>query len=109
MRLLSLFMLFAATTAFTSPRLWGTTKSVAPSSQQRFMFSADDDTKAVVPAKPLATMDEPAVVAPVVEAPESAIENLVEDMSTGEVRKVQWVDPAMAASSNPLQMSWYVC
>jgi hypothetical protein len=104
MRLLSLVMLVAVTTAFTSPQPWVTTKSVATSSQQRFMFSADDDTQAGVAAKPLATMDEMAVEA----APKPAIKNLVKNMNTGEVREVKWVDPAMAANTNPLKMSWCV-
>lgn len=34
--------------------------------------------------------------------------NIVLDKTTGEVREVKWVDPAMSANENPFNMGWYV-
>jgi hypothetical protein len=98
MRLLSLFMLLAATMAFTSPQPLGIRNGA---SIQRFMFSAEDDTKKPALAAPLATMENA-----VSEAPRPETKSVVKDMNTGEVREVKWVDPAMAANTNPLNMNW---
>lgn len=71
------------------------------------MFSTDDEksTNAASTLKadvsPLATMDEPVAVTSGEDA-----KSVVRNMNTGEIREVKWVDPAMAANTNPLQMSW---
>jgi hypothetical protein len=33
---------------------------------------------------------------------------VAKNMNTGEIKEVKWVDPAMQAHTNPLQMDWYV-
>ena len=33
---------------------------------------------------------------------------VAKNMNTGEIKEVKWVDPAMQANTNPLQMDWYV-
>lgn len=97
MRLVSLFLLLTAvSTAFISPQPWGIR---CDATTQRFMFSADEDTKPA-PATSLA------MEAPVVETSRPKARNIVKDMNTGEVREVKWVDPAMAANTNPLKMNW---
>lgn len=108
MRLLSFLALLAVAKAFTSPQPWGT-KSAA-STAPRFMFSTDEGTEsqktekvAVPEAKPLKSVDEPVETA----TPKPATTSIVKDMNTGEVKEVQWVDPAMHANTNPWQMSWY--
>jgi hypothetical protein len=63
-----------------------------------FMF---DNDKA--PA-PLEMMDAPAKDKPMA----STTSNIVLDKTTGEVREVKWVDPAMSANENPFNMGWYV-
>lgn len=59
-------------------------------------------------AQPLVTMD--ASVAPQIltSTPVERPKMLAKNMNTGEVKEVKWVDPAMAAHTNPLQMDWYV-
>lgn len=80
------------------------------------MFSTDDNeaNTATTPpvAKPLATMEETlgSSVAPQImtSTPVERPKMLAKNMNTGEVKEVKWVDPAMAAHTNPLQMDWYV-
>lgn len=33
---------------------------------------------------------------------------VAKNMNTGEIKEVKWIDPAMQANTNPLQMDWYV-
>jgi hypothetical protein len=33
---------------------------------------------------------------------------VAKNMNTGEIKEVKWIDPAMQAHTNPLQMDWYV-
>jgi hypothetical protein len=33
---------------------------------------------------------------------------IAKNMNTGEIKEVKWIDPAMRANTNPLQMDWYV-
>jgi hypothetical protein len=85
---------------------------------ERFMFSTDENesssSTASSPstAQPLATMDEKvgSSVAPqmLTSTPVERPKMLAKNMNTGEVKEVKWVDPAMAAHTNPLQMDWYV-
>jgi len=32
---------------------------------------------------------------------------MVRDMTTGEMKEVKWVDPAMSANTSPFELSWY--
>ena len=67
------------------------------------MFSKDDDAKPVTPpaAKALESVDAPETEGKSVAEPSS----LYKDMNTGEMKEVKWVDPAMAANTNPLMLS----
>lgn len=98
MHLFRFLLLVSAVSAFVpSTARFGVTQ--VASTQQRFMFSKDDDNK---PA-PLATMDEPEVNSPSVSTSKGSI---VKDMNTGEIREVKWQDPAMMANTN-LVMDWW--
>ncbi|KAL7563467.1 hypothetical protein ACA910_004652 [Epithemia clementina (nom. ined.)] len=85
------------------------------------MFSADnnndndDNSKKVqVPtasaaAKPLETVSSDSMALSSSTTPRmmtTTTTNLVKDMNTGEVKQVQWVDPAMAANTNPFNLGW---
>ena len=98
LRLLSLLILVACASAFTSPQPWG-----ARTATRVNMFSADDDDKA---AKPLETVDplQTTTEEAVAEKPTGSV---VKNMNTGETQEVKWVDPAMAANTNPLEMNWW--
>jgi hypothetical protein len=64
-----------------------------------FMFDNDK------PPAPLEMMDAPVKDQPMASTTTS---NIVLDKTTGEVREVKWVDPAMSANENPFNMGWYV-
>jgi hypothetical protein len=64
-----------------------------------FMFDNDK------PPAPLEMIDAPVKDQPMASTTTS---NIVLDKTTGEVREVKWVDPAMSANENPFNMGWYV-
>jgi hypothetical protein len=114
LRLFSLFTIMAAATAFTA-QPWGlaTKKSLTPTRTQtaRFMFSADGDDVKPSPlaevtdvAEVEATTEMAAATEAEPEAPRSMVRNL---MKGGEAKEVKWVDPAMAANTNPFLMNWW--
>lgn len=74
------------------------------------MFSNDGDSSSA--PKALETVDDSAksVVPDALESAGSdeGAKNVVKNMNSGELREVKWVDPAMAANTNPFEMSWYV-
>jgi hypothetical protein len=82
------------------------------------MFSTDENESnsgaAATPsaAQPLATMEETlgSAVTPQVltSTPVERPKMMAKNINTGEVKEVKWVDPAMAAHTNPLQMDWCV-
>jgi hypothetical protein len=107
-----LAVVVSSASAFTSMQPWGRRRFV------RFMFSTDENevsrTAVSAPsiAQPLATLDETLIssnVPPILTStPVERPKMLAKNMNTGEVKEVNWVDPAMAAHTNPLQMDWYV-
>lgn len=108
MRLFTLFTLLAAATAFTA-QPWGVpSRTIATSATARFMFSSDDEAQPTplteVSADASAT-DDSETSSSSESAPQSAVyRNLG---AGGEPMEVKWVDPAMAANTNPLSMSWW--
>lgn len=75
----------------------------------RYMFSTDDDTNRSSVTTPLKTVEEEQQSISANRMMDSSESmrtgTVVKDMNTGKVREVKWVDPAMAANTNPFIMS----
>ena len=97
-RLLTLFLLVVATSAFAPPQQQRLSRNA------RYMFNADNE-KSSTPAALEVDDGKPLESAVTTEEPKTG--SIVRDMNTGEVKEVKWVDPAMAANTNPLEMSWW--
>jgi len=69
------------------------------------MFNKDDKKAPPLPtAAPLQTVDEAETKE---EGSPTEPGMVVKDMNTGEVKQVNWVDPAMSANTNPFALSWW--
>lgn len=106
--LLVLLLTFvAAASAFAPPSVWGSSAvGVRASTTRQFMFSTESDAP-----KPLSEDGGEGDAAPLAAAEvvgESEAKKMyAKDMTSGEVRELKFVDPAMSANTNPLQMNWW--
>eukprot|EP00977_Amphora_coffeiformis_P018445 scaffold6485_cov172-Amphora_coffeaeformis.AAC.10 len=102
---LNILVLLTATSAFAPTR-----QAVSLSSPTaRHMYSAEGPKK--VTAKPLeevSPLEEASASDSVLpgEPMQSDNKTFVKDMNTGEIREVNWVDPAMPANSDPFNLGW---
>ena len=119
--LILLVMMVSSSWAFTASSISRVYNQPQRHHTQRHMFSTDGSESSsqsststtVNTASPLQVVEtltaadasQPAIrTSTPVERPKMVAKN----MNTGEIKQVKWVDPAMQAHTNPLQMDWYV-
>ena len=113
-----LAMMVSSSYAFTAS---STSRVYIPHPTQRRMFSTDGNESTSPPstssttntASPLeivgsSTNTEEAQPTIRTSTPVQRPAMVAKNMNTGEIKEVKWVDPAMQANTNPLQMDWYV-
>jgi hypothetical protein len=112
LRLLSFILALSVASAFSTPGQWGVVSRASLSSSSLSMAIGDtpqplqeqgeESSASALEVEAAATT--PAVVADPFDVPKARYANL----SKGEdAKEVNWVDPAMAANTNPFLMSWW--
>eukprot|EP00541_Cyclophora_tenuis_P002834 CAMPEP_0116564074 /NCGR_PEP_ID=MMETSP0397-20121206/13104_1 /TAXON_ID=216820 /ORGANISM="Cyclophora tenuis, Strain ECT3854" /LENGTH=111 /DNA_ID=CAMNT_0004090623 /DNA_START=42 /DNA_END=374 /DNA_ORIENTATION=+ len=106
--LVLLFALIAVSSAFAPPpppsKAWGTTIITKKVETRQFMFSAGEDEEGEAPK---ALEQDNGEDTPLVEPEKPVMKMVAKDMNTGEMKQLNFVDPDMAANTNPLTMNWW--